>query len=322
MSKFVVVFSLFATLTACGSPDGPAAVHPEDAAGSHADHGRRGAPGDGLRVVAAVYPLAWLAEQVAPGADVTLLNAGGSEAHDLAITPAQRAAIETADVVLFMGGIGYQPQVEAAVAASQGEVVDVAEVAGQERLRAGSADPHDNSDGSATDPHLWFDMAVMADVAARTGKAFAVRDAGAAKAYVANAQTVAKQFADLGTDLDALLGGDCQFDEIIVSHVAYTYLTEPRRKELHGITGINPEAGASGGALARLVEEIREEGFRHVVAEPVEGRADAEALAREAGVELLDISPLDAVTDKQAASGFPELVWEQARTLATAYGCA
>lgn len=341
MPKFMVLISLMTVLAACGSAAGPSArlETPEGAPPTGAAH-----PGAGMQVVAAVYPLAWLAEQVAPGADVTLLNAGGAEAHDLEITPAQRAAIETADVVLFMGDIDYQPQVEQALASAEGEVVDVTEVAGERRLLDASGDRHghdgeeaadggddhadegdgdDHADaGGVTDPHVWFDMSVMADAATRTGEAFSARDPATASVYVANAKDVVEQLNDLGSELDGLFGGDCEFDEVIVSHVAYAYLTEPRGKELHGITGIDPEAGASGGALAELVADIREEGFRYVVAEPVEGRADAEALAREAGVELLDIYPLDVVAADQAATGFPDLVREQARTLATAYGCA
>lgn len=65
---------------------------------------------------------------------------------------------------------------------------------------------------------------------------------------------------------------------------------------------------ASAGELAEIVAEIREEGFTHVLTEPVEGREGAETVAREAGVELLEISPLDAVTEEQAERGFPELV--------------
>ncbi len=62
----------------------------------------------------------------------------------------------------------------------------------------------------------------------------------------------------------------------------------------------NPEAGASSGELAEIVEEIEREGFEHVLTEPVEGREGAETVAREAGVDLLEISPLDAVTPDQA----------------------
>ncbi|MDQ3462829.1 MAG: hypothetical protein M3471_07355, partial [Actinomycetota bacterium] len=83
----------------------------------------------------------------------------------------------------------------------------------------------------------------------------------------------------------------------------------------------NPEAGAASGELAELVEEIETENFSHVLPEPVEGREGAETVAREADVDLLEISPLDAVTNEQADVGFLELVRNQAAQFATALGC-
>ncbi|MBA2528379.1 MAG: zinc ABC transporter substrate-binding protein [Euzebyales bacterium] len=285
------------------------------------------AVGADLTAVASVFPLAWVAEQVAPEARMRLLNEGSQAAHDIELSPDQRAAVESAQVVLYMGDIGYQPQVEQAAGAANGQVVDVAEIAGDARLLRSGGDPHDREgeehagEEGAIDPHIWFDAEVMADVALRTGEAFARADPDGAGAYTDNAQDLAARLTTVDRELDELLGGDCEFDEAVVSHTAYAYLVEPRGKEIHGIAGIDPEAGASGGELADLVTEVRDEGFRHVLAEPVEGRRDAEALAAEAGVELLEISPLDTVTAEQAGAGFTDLTREQAQTFATAYGC-
>lgn len=122
-------------------------------------------------------------------------------------------------------------------------------------------------------------------------------------------------------DLEATLGGECRFDEAIVSHAAYGYLLEPFGKQQHAVTGVGAEGDASAGELAEIVEEIRAEGFTHVLAEPVEGRAGAEAVVAESGVELLEILPLDAVSAEQAEVGLPDLVREQATAFATALGC-
>ena len=288
--------------------------------------------GGGLQVVAAVYPFAWVAGQVAPDAEVDLLNQGAQEAHDLDISPAQRAAIETADVVLYTGDIDYQPQVEQAIPAAQGEVVSAAEVAGEESLLEASQDAHDDHAGEdegahsdeagGVDPHLWFDPAIMADVAAATGEAFAAADPDNAQTYTQNAAEVQEQLLALGDDLESTLGADCRFDEAIVSHAAYGYLLEPFGIEQHAVTNAGAEGDASAGALAEIVEEIVEEGFTHVLAEPVEGREGAEAVVSETGVELLEILPLDGVTDSQAGTGLPDLIREQADAFATALGCA
>lgn len=326
--------------------------------------GRAG--GEGLEVVAAVYPLAWIAEQVAPDAGIELLNQGGQEAHDLDISPPQRAAIETADVVLYTGDIDYQPQVEEAIPAAQGEVVSATDVAGDSALLAASADQHAHEDeghedeghethedeahetpedeghedethethGDKThedethedeaggiDPHLWFDPAIMADVAVATGESFAAADPENAEIYRANAADVQDELESLHEDLDEILGAQCQFDEAIVSHAAYAYLLEPYGKSQHAVTNVRAEDDASAGELAEIVEEIRAEGFTHVLTEPVEGREGAEVVAGEAGVEMVEILPLDAVTEEQAEVGLPDLIRAQAETFSTALGC-
>ena len=330
---FALALFLLLVVAACG--DG----------GTNAGGDGGAAAGDEVSAVAAVYPLSWVAEQVAPDAQVSLLAAGGLEAHDLEITPGQREAIQSADVVLFVGDIGYQPQVESAVGSAEGEVVSLSEVAGDERLLAPGEDPSAHEEGeegegeegdehagegegehageaeAVVDAHIWFDPEVMADVATRTGEAFAVADPDNAETYRENAAALNEELTGLRGELDGILGGECRHDEAIVSHQAYGYLLESYGYEQHGVTGINPEAGASSGELAELVAEIEREGFEYVLAEPVEGREGAETVAREAGVELLEISPLDAVTDEQAEAGFPSLVREQAAQFARALGC-
>lgn len=326
-------------LAGCGGDPGPAV----DGATTDTPQGVQ------VRAVAAVYPLAWLAQQIAPEAQVELLNKGSQEAHDIEITPPQRAAVETADVVLYLGDIGYQPQVEQAVTAAAGEVVSVVDAVEEGALLSATADPHAHEDehaedehgheeesatgqehaedgqtGEATglDPHVWFDPAIMSGLADAVAEAFAAADRDNAEAYRDNAAEVRDQLAELGEDLDATLGGQCRLDEAIVSHAAYAYLLQPYDKSQHALTNVGAEGDASAAELAEIVAEIRAEGITHVLAEPVEGRDAAETVAREAGVDLLEIVPLDAVTDEQAAVGLPDLVREQADAFATALGCA
>lgn len=320
------------------------------ACGDDAVTASSGAGGE-VTAVAAVFPLAWITERVAPDADVTLLNAGGVEAHDLELTPSQRGDVERAAVVLFVGDIDYQPQVEQAVGSAQGEVISLAEIAGPDRLLEAGEEDHADEEGDAhadeegaeggtvaddpseerddhageagaVDAHIWFDTEVMAAVAMETGEAFATADPANADLYRENAEAVRDELVGLGDELEGMLGGECTHDEAIVSHEAYGYLLAPFGHAQHGVTGINPEAGASSAELGELVEEIDEEGFEYVLTEPVEGREGAETVAREAGVELLEVSPLDAVGDELADGGFPALVREQAEQFATALDCA
>lgn len=359
-----------------------------------AEGGDGGAPS----AVASSYPLAWIAGEVAPEAELTDLSRGGGDPHDFELSPSQREAMEAADVVLYLGAVDFMPQVEEAAADATGIVVDASEVAGEDRLLTGGeahahegegedhaedeehadegedhADEEEHADEAtpteatntsletstegdehadegeahadegddhadegddhaeegddhggegAVDPHMWFDPSIMADYAVATGEAFAEADPENADTYTENAAAVAEEMAALQGELDDLLGGDCTFDEAIVSHEAFGYLLEPYDKVEHGVTGVDAEAGATSGELAELVEEVEAEGLEHVLTDVLEGRAGAEALANEAGVELLEVNSLDVVDDEAAEIGYPDLARQQAEAFATALGCA
>lgn len=271
-----------------------------------------GAGSERPRIVATVYPLVWLAQQVAPDAEVTGLVTGGQDAHDVDLSPQQRAQLEAADVVAYLGPIGFQPQVESAVGTLDVPTADAAAAIGQDRLLP--------AEGGGHDPHLWFDADLLATVALALGEAAAAADPGAAPEYQANAERVAAELRGLADEVGALLA-DCRFDQVIVSHEAYAYLLVPHGLEQLGVSHAGGHDQASPQRLAELVAAIRAEQVPAVLTEPVEGRTDAEALAREAGVDLVEIYSLDIVDEAQAAKGFPQLLREQAAAVAQAAGC-
>ena len=106
-------------------------------------------------VVAAFYPLAWAAEQVA-AADVHVVNLtpAGAEPHDLELTPRDVEAIQDADLVVYLGG-GFQPAVEEAVAAREGAVARLLAATASIRMsgstRSASRESLDGSAGAR--PH-------------------------------------------------------------------------------------------------------------------------------------------------------------------------
>jgi zinc transport system substrate-binding protein len=335
--------------------------------------------GAGVTVVTTVFPLADMAREIAPGADVTLLTSSGQDPHDLELTPQDRALIESADVVLYMGDIGFQAQVESAVEDASGTVISVADVAGSGNLRDfdghshddgddahsdddghghgdddahsdgdddahGDDDGHSDDDGhghgdddahsdgdddahghdedGAVDPHLWFDAAIMAEVAEEIGEAIAAAgDEGAADAVRDSGEALHDELIALDEEI-AVAFADCARDAVIVSHQAYAYLLEPHDLEQIGISGAGGHGDASPQRLAELTEQIRAEDLPVVLAEPVEGRTDAEALAAETGAELVDIDPLELGTDELFALGYVEALRQQAETFASAFECS
>ena len=112
---------LTGTMLAASALSGCAAFS-DDGAGSGSDSG------GGVQVVAAFYPLQYVAQRVAGDrADVENLTRPGGEPHDLEIAPAETAKIVDADLLVVEKG--FQPAVDDAVAQNAtGTVVDAADV--------------------------------------------------------------------------------------------------------------------------------------------------------------------------------------------------
>src|SRR4051812_17688839 len=118
-----------------------------------------------LRVVAAFYPLQYVAERVGgEHAQVVDLTQPGAEPHDLEIPPRQTAEIVDADLVVYEKD--FQPAVDDAIEQNAtGRTIDAAEVAGLEPMDHDGHD-HGSEDSSAgeeshehgdRDPHFWQD---------------------------------------------------------------------------------------------------------------------------------------------------------------------
>src|SRR5438067_5340565 len=112
-----------------------------------------GSPGT-TNVIGSFYPLAWAAQSIGGSAvSVTDLTPPGVEAHDTNLNARQVAQIESADVVLILGYLGFQPQVEAAAHDAGGDVVE---------LTRGFDLRSSNEQGLSADPHVWLDPVLMA----------------------------------------------------------------------------------------------------------------------------------------------------------------
>jgi zinc transport system substrate-binding protein len=256
------------------------------------------AAGGERTVVASFYPLAFAADRIAgPGWEVIDLTPPGTEAHDVELTIEDRAAIEDADVVLYLGDIGFQPQVEAAVREADGQVVAVAEV-----------EPPGGTD-EQIDPHLWLDPARFGAMADRIARALG---GGAA------APELRSQLEDLDQRYRAGLE-ECRFRTMLVSHEAFGYLADRYALEQVGLAGLEPEAEPGAADLAEaqaLVEDGRAGAIFYEVGG--ETRRVAETLADDLGVPALPLATLES----QPRSGdYLSVMEENLESLREGLGC-
>jgi zinc transport system substrate-binding protein len=268
-------------------------------AGAVAGCGGSGASEDGA-VVAAFYPLAYAASQVAPDAEVVDLTPAGEEPHDLELSPRDVARIHDARLVVYAGG-GFQPAVEDAVRGRSGPSLDV--LAGARLL----------VDGDDADPHVWLDPRRYAEVA---------RAIATALDDPARADPLARRLRELDAELARGLER-CRRRTIVTSHAAFGYLADRYGLDQVALVGLAPELEPAPGTVARLADEVRATGATTVFTEPLVSPSLAETVAREAGVATAELDPLESLTPSQEASGgdYFGVMRANLAALRTALGC-
>lgn len=263
---------------------------------------------DGRPIVAAAfYPLAWLAERIGGhDVDVRSLTSPGVEPHDLELSVRQLLDISDASLVLFERG--FQPSVDAGIDQNaEGRVVD-----------AGAVVHLDQLDGQP-DPHFWQDPARMATLAQRIGHELALVDPTHRHDYLTRAENVVGQLHDLDRAYaDGL--ASCERETLVVSHDAFGYLHK-YGLEIHGIVGLSPDAEPTPAAISELEGLIRTEGVTTVYGETLASPRIAETLAREAGVGVGVLDPIEGLTDATADQTYLTLMRANLATIQKGSGC-
>ncbi|MCW2972489.1 MAG: hypothetical protein JWN72_762 [Thermoleophilia bacterium] len=179
-----------------------------------------------LKVVAALYPLAWVAEQVGGGRyDVTTLTPIDTQPRDYAPSAEELDALRSADVVLYAGG-GFQPKLEAALADVPATKLDILDAPGTQPQPPAAGTPEADA-GLAVDPRLWLDPIRFRTVALWLS----------GQLDGADARAMAQEVTGVAIDYKLQLGG-CTATRVTVLTPSFGYLTDR-----YGLTQVRGDAG-------------------------------------------------------------------------------
>ena len=285
-----------------------------------------GASGSGRQAVASFYPLAWVTERVAgDGWSVDNLTQPGQEPHDLDLTIAQTAALESADLVVLEEG--FQPAVDAAAEDTDAPVLDAASVvdllpAGEtEEEHAEHAEDEEEEHGHGdTDPHFWLDPLLVADFADAVADELGQVDPDGAQAYADNAASLRTELEALDRDYTDGLAS-CERTTTVVSHQAFAYLAR-YGLELEPIAGLSPDAEPTAADLGRLQGLIASDGVTTVFSERLVSAKMAETLADDLGVTTAVLDPIEGLSDATSDEDYLSLMRANLTALQQANGCS
>lgn len=280
-----------------------------------------GADPDRVDVVAAFYPLQFLAERIGGDAvTVTSLAKPGAEPHDLELHPRQVGQVVDAELIVYLAG--FQPAVDEAVEQNGGD--RAFDVAGVQPLRDAAAGGHEH-EGEAghektggKDPHLWLDPTRLATVGDELAERLGRADPARAADYTARAAALRTDLTKLDTEYaDGLK--TCQRREIVVSHTAFGYLAERYQLEQVGITGLTPDSDPSPQRLAEVAKEAREHQATTIFFESLVSPKVAQTVAREVGATTAVLDPIEG---PPADGDYLSAMRANLQTLRTALDCS
>ncbi|MGP1371770.1 MAG: metal ABC transporter substrate-binding protein [Almyronema sp.] len=263
------------------------------------------------QVVATTSVLCDLTQQVAASTiALTCLMQPGQDAHTYQAKPADRQALDQADLVLY-GGYNADPAVIGLVEASRqpGPKVAVYEAAVPHPL-SGNADhghghgeatghdphevPHDKPDvaksGGVADPHIWHDATHNAAIVAVIAEQLVAINPEQATFYQAQANQLTEQFAALDRWIAAQVATVPLSDrQLVTTHDSFRYFADAYDFEVAGaLSGLSTEQKPAAGDLIALVDQVKATQVPVIFAETTTSPKLIATVAQNAGVTVAE----------------------------------
>lgn len=263
-----------------------------------------------IEAIATFYPMyEFTKEVIGDEGNVSLLISAGTEPHDYEPSAKDIAKISDADVFVYNSEEmeTWVDQIEENIDEKKTTLIEASD--GIDLLTA-TSDGHDEEDedhedhdhSHDKDPHVWTDP-VMAIKEVNEIKAELSEKYPAKKAqFEKNAAAYIKKLTALDQEYQAAFS-TAKNKTFVVQHAAFGYLAHQYGLTQESISGISPDQEPSASRLAELKHFVEEHGTKVIYFEENANSKVAETLAKETGVKMSVLNPLESLTQKQMDDG-------------------
>lgn len=261
-----------------------------------------------LDIVTTFYPVYEFTKQVAGDeANVDLLVKAGTEVHGYEPSAKDIARIQEADAFVYENE-NMETWVHDIEDSIDTEKVVVISATEGMLLLPGGEEEHEGHDHSeeghshAYDPHVWLspERAITLVETIRDGliaqypEKKAVFEENAA-AYIEKLEALHSQYTETLTA--------AKQKYFVTQHTAFAYLALDYGLKQVSITGVAADEDPTPSRLAELTEYIKQYGIKYIYFEENASKSVAETLAKETGVQLDVLNPLESLTDEAMKNG-------------------
>jgi zinc transport system substrate-binding protein len=267
---------------------------------------------DTMRITASFYPLAFLAEEIGGNkVSVTNLTPPGAEPHEFEPSARDTSEIERSRV-LIVNGLGLEPWYN--------NVKQHIDTTKTPIIMAGEGLAHKDK---IKDPHVWLSPPLMKIIAEKIEKSFSEADPKNKSYYDARLATLKTKLDTLDEEFRFGLM-NCEQQEIITSHTAFTYLAEDYGLIEIPIAGLSPDAEPSPKTLSHIVTFAKQHKVKYIFFESLVSPKLAETIASEIGAKTIVLNPLEGLTKQEILKGenYISIMRKNLVNLQTALSCA
>ena len=236
------------------------------------------------RVVATNSVLCDLARQIAANTiNLICLIKPGTDAHVYQVTPDDRKAIETANLVLY-GGYNFEPSLTQLIQATSNSASKVA----VNEVAVPNSQTFEEDGKTETDPHIWHNAQNGVQIARVIQNNLAKVAPTHADLYAKNAQAIATQL----TQIDGWIKSQIATippaaRKLVTTHDALGYYSKAYNIPIEGaLEGINTEAKPTAARVKTLVNTVTSAKVPTIFAEVSINPQLIQTVAREANVKV------------------------------------
>lgn len=154
------------------------------------------------------------------------------------------------------------------------------------------------STNGKTDPHIWLSPKRMKVAVENIKTHLSNIDPQNSQYYSANANSLSQKLDVLDKKFQRGLAF-CNKSIILTSHSAFGYLASDYNLTQIGISGLDPETEPTPSQIRELIDVTKREKIKYIFYEDLVDPRVSQTIASEAGVDILELSPLEGSVDNK-----------------------
>ncbi|BBA91780.1 zinc ABC transporter substrate-binding protein AdcA [Streptococcus ruminantium] len=263
-----------------------------------------------LNIVTTFYPVYEFTKQVVGDeATVDLLVKAGTEVHGYEPSAKDVARIQDADAFVYENENmeTWVPKLKKSIDAKKVTVINATEgmllLPGGEKEHEGHDHGHgEDGHSHAYDPHVWLSPERSIALVENIRDGLVAKYPNKKEVFEKNTTAYIEKLKALHAKYSETLSAAKQ-KYFVTQHTAFAYLALDYGLKQVSITGVSADKDPTPSRLAELTKYINKYGIKYIYFEENASKSVAETLAKETGVQLDVLNPLESLTDEDMKKG-------------------